>query len=222
MDSTCHRCGATLVEGQPFCPHCGAPQLRVEEMEPALPAERSADFAGDPNAGMLRWRSAVQVSLMVAGPAALLSAVLNLGSVWVFAGGFIAVALYRRRTSAATNAKLGWRIGGLMGMVAATLWLAIEGGALVVERYLMHHGSEIDTDLRGSLQVAIAAMEQKNPSFTTDFPWFSHFWLSPEGIATMFLGGSCALALSMILFSAIGGAIGGRYLRARSISRPVL
>jgi hypothetical protein len=222
MEPTCHRCGASLVDGQPFCPHCGAPQLRVEDVEPTLPAEKSAVFATDQNAGMLRWRAAVQVALWVAAPAAVLSAVLNLGSVWVFAGGFVTVALYRRRTSAATDAKLGWRIGGLMGMVAATLWLAIEGGALVVERYLLHHGSDIDTELRGSLQVAIAAMEQKNPSFATDFPWFSHFWLSPVGIASMFLGGSCALALSMILFSAIGGAIGGRYLRSRAVSRPLL
>jgi hypothetical protein len=195
----------------------------VEDSEPSTTAEEGAlQHTRDQAADMLRWRSAVSSALLVAGPAALLSAMLNLGSIWVFVGGFLTVAIYRRRTAAATDSKLGWRIGGLMGMVAATLWLAIEGGSLVFDRYILHHGAAIDTELQSSLQLAIAAMEQKNPTFATDYPWFSHFWLSPDGIAAMFLGGSCALALSMILFSALGGALGGRFLHARAASRRVV
>ena len=206
-----------------FCAHCGAPQLRVQENESVLTAqEGSLQHTIDQAAGMLRWRAAVSSALLVAAPAALLSALLSLGTLWVFVGGFLTVALYRRRTASPTDGKLGWRIGGLMGVVAATLWMAEQGATLIFQRYVLHQGASIDSELHNSVQTALIAMQQQNPAFTKDYPWFPHFWLSPEGIAAMFLAGCCMLALSMVLFSALGGAIGGRYLRTRALSRPVI
>lgn len=223
MGSSCHRCGEALAGEPLFCPHCGAPQLLVQESEPLLSAkEGTSQHTIDQAAGMLRWRSAVNAALMVAAPAAVLSALLSMGTLWVFAGGFATVALYRHRTASATDGKLGWRIGGLMGIVAATLWLAIEGVSLVFDRFVLHHGSSIDNEFHNALQLALHTMEQQNPTFASTFPWFSHFWLSPYGIAAMFLAGSLMLALSMVLFSALGGAIGGRYLRSRALSRPMM
>ncbi len=223
MGSVCHRCHEALAGEELFCSHCGAPQLCVQESESVVTAqEGSLQHTIDQAAGVLRWRAAVNVALLVAAPAALLSALLSPGTLWVFAGGFLAVALYRRRTASPTDGKLGWRIGGLMGIVAATLSLAIQGASLVFDRFVLHQSAQIDNEFHTRMQMALHAMQQQNPAFATELPWFSHFMLSPYGIAAIFLAGSLMLALSMVLFSALGGAIGGRYLRTRPLTRPTI
>ncbi len=217
MEQVCHRCGETLISNKLYCPHCGAPQLRVEESESVLAAqEGSLQHSLDRVADMMRWRSALVSALLVAVPAALLSSVLSLGALWVFGAGFLAVAMYRRRTASATDGRLGWRIGGVAGAMAATLWLAIEAASMVFERYVMHQGASIDASMHKSLNDALKAMNQQNPALASQYPWFAHFWLSPAGVATLFVTGSCMLALSMVVFSALGGALGGRYLRSRA------
>ena len=42
MDHPCHRCRASVEDGVAFCPHCGAPQIRVSvAAEPTLAPEHS-------------------------------------------------------------------------------------------------------------------------------------------------------------------------------------
>jgi len=166
-------------------------------------------------ADLMRWRSAVSTAFYVAVPAAMLATLPVGGAFWAFAGGILAVFLYHRRTASPTDGRIGWRIGGLMGVMTATLWLAFEAVNLVVIRYAMHQGATIDTTFRKSLENAIATMNQMNPEFAHQVPWFAHFWLSPSGIATLLISGSSMLAISMILFSALGGALGGHFLRSR-------
>ena len=38
MEQPCYKCGQTVEEGIPFCPHCSAPQIRVMVAEPVPPA----------------------------------------------------------------------------------------------------------------------------------------------------------------------------------------
>ena len=166
-------------------------------------------------ADMMRWRSAVSAALLVAVPVALLSDLLSLGALWVFGGGFIAVYLYRRRTAAPTDGRIGWRIGGLMGVIAAILWLAFSAISMLVQRYVMHQGAAIDAALRGAMKKALDTVNQQNPALAHQIPWFAHFWLSPSGVATIFLIQTTVLALAMVLFSALGGALGGSYQRNR-------
>lgn len=217
MEPTCHRCGETLVPNELFCPHCGAPQLRVEESESILAGQdgtlqQSLNRAAD----LMRWRSAINTALYVAAPVAVLSALLSLGALWVFLGGFLTVYLYHRRTAAPTNGRIGWRIGGLMGVIAAIFWLAVEAVAMLVQRYALHQGPAIDSTFQKAIKSAMATMNQENPAFQHQFPWFAHFWLSPAGIATLYLIGTAMVALSMVLFSAVGGALGGSSQRNRS------
>lgn len=223
MGWTCHRCGETLVGEEPFCPHCGAPQLRIEPREPEV--EAASEGVSAPPAQrteMLQWQAAIEAGLMIALPAALLSSLLSAGAIWVFAGGFLTVAIYRRRTAAPTDGKLGWRIGGVMGLVAATLWLAIQSATLVFDRYVLHKGASIDQQFRSALSLALGNMAQQDPTFMKTFPWFMHFWLSPYGIAAMLLASSIMLALIMVFFAALGGSLGGRYLRTRAVRRTAL
>ena len=221
MEQVCHRCGDTLNSDNLYCPHCGAPQLRVEESESVLAAqEGSAQHALDRTADMIRWRAAVKAALTVAIPAALLSSALSLGALWVFIGGILVVSVYRRRTASSADGNLGWRIGGLMGTMAAIFWLIIEAASMAFERFVLHRQPWIISIMKKSLHGSIAAVNKQNPAFAHQYPWFSHFWLSPDGIASFMLISSSMLALSMILFSAIGGAIGGRYMHPRPTGRP--
>ena len=216
MEQNCHRCRETLVPDELFCPHCGAPQLRVEESESVLAGQdsslqQSLDRATD----ITRWRSAIITTLYVAAPVAVLSALLSVGALWVFLGGFLTVYLYSRRTAAPTNGRIGWRIGGIMGVIAAILWLAVEAFYMLIQRYAMHQGAFIDSTYQNAVKAAMATMNQENPTFQHQFPWFAHFWLSPTGIATLYLTGTAMVALSMIFFSALGGALGGSSQRNR-------
>lgn len=221
MEPVCHRCGETLVPDEIFCPHCGAPQLRVEESESALNSqEGSVQQSIDSATDMMRWRAAVSAALLVAVPAAVLSDLLSLGALWVFVGGYFVVSIYRRRTASSTDGRIGWRIGALMGVMAATLWMAIEAISMLVERFVMHQGSTIDATLRKSVMAAIAKMNEQNPAIAHQYPWFEHFWLSSSGIATLYLSGISLLAISMVLFSALGGALGGRYRSVRPLGTP--
>lgn len=221
MEQVCHRCDDTLVSNELYCPRCGAPQLRVEESEPILTTqEGSLQQSLDQAAEMMRWRSAVIAALLVAVPTALFCAVLHFVALWGIIGGLFVVSVYRRRTvslaTAQTDGHIGWRIGGLMGVIAAILWLAIESFSMLFERYVMHHQPRIIAVIQDALHASIAAMSQQNPAFAHQYPWFAKLLLSPTGIATFYVSEISFIAISMVFFSSLGGAVGGRYLRSRA------
>jgi hypothetical protein len=216
MEPICHRCGESLVPDELYCAHCGAPQLRVEESESVLSAqEGSMQHSLDRVADLMRWRSAVSAALYVAVPTALLSHLLGVGFLWGLGGGILAVTLYHRRTASPTDSHIGWRIGGLMGIIAATLWLAFEAASVIIQRYVMHHQPAIVDIIKKSLHTSIATVSQQNPEFAHQLPMIAHLWLSPAGIASFYLIMSGMFALSIILFSALGGALRGHFLRSR-------
>lgn len=215
MDPVCHRCGATLSTPELFCPHCGAPQLRFEASD-----EQASNPAGT-NGPSLRagqlidWRPAVHAALIVALPVGLLSSLLDFGPLWVLAGGFGAVALYQRKAPAILSARAGWRIGMLLGVLAAFLSSVVDGLSMVFERYGLHHGAAIDQRLIALTTQMTDQMAHQNPEAAQQIPWFIHFWLSPDGHAAVVLFMSAFAAAMMVAFSTIGGALGARVLGAR-------
>lgn len=220
MEPLCHRCGENLVPNEIFCPHCGSPQLRVEESE-SLPAaqEGSLQQSLERAADMMRWRSAIIAALTIALPVALLSTIIDFDALWVFLGGFFAVSLYQRRTASRANGRTGWRIGGLMGVITAIFWLALSAASSLLQRYGMHHQPLVVSILKKSIQTSITTVTQQNPTFPKDFPWFAHFWLSPSGLASLYLILASITAVSMVLFAALGGALSGIFQRNQT-NRP--
>jgi hypothetical protein len=216
MEPLCHRCGENLVPNEIFCPHCGSPQLRVEEAD-TLPAaqEGSLQQSLERAADMMRWRAAIVAALTIALPVALLSTVVDFDALWVFLGGFFTVSLYQRRTASHANGRIGWRIGGLMGVIAAIFWLALSAASSLLQRYGMHRQPLVVSILEKSIHTSIATVTQQNPSFTKELPWFAHFWLSPDGLASLYLILASITAVSMVLFSALGGALSGIFQRNR-------
>src|SRR5215470_3281053 len=215
MDLACHRCGATLTTPELFCPHCGAPQLLFEpgEDHPQHPAK------GNPSSlrgnQLVAWRPAVQAALIVALPVGLLSSLLDFGILWVLVGGFCVIALYQRKAALMVNPGGGWRIGMLVGILAAFLSGLVDGLSMVIQRYGLHHGASIDQKLVALTQQMTDQMVHQNPEAAQQIPWFIHFWLSPDGHAAVVLFMTGFAAVMMVAFSSIGGAVGARVLGAR-------
>jgi hypothetical protein len=213
VDSVCHRCGTALNSSELFCQHCGAPQLRYEPADEATPlaAFPTQSLGRDP--GVVLWKDAILAAMIVAIPVGILSSFLDFGVLWVVGGGIATISLYRRRTGLPPAGRTGWRIGGLLGVMAAFVAAAIDSVTLIVQRYLLHQGGVIDQRFHETVQQMTQMTEQlnrSNPDAAAMMPWFIHFWQSPDGTAAITLMGVIVSAFSMLLFSAAGGALGAR------------
>jgi hypothetical protein len=212
MEQFCHRCGAALNGSDPFCPHCGAPQLRYEAPDEstqsanASPAQRLAGRS----LNAVHWHDAILAAAIIALPAGLFSSFLGLEALWVLGGGVAAISLYRRRTRTMPTSSMGWRIGGLVGLFSATVAATIDGVTLLVQRYALHQGSILDQRYHDISQQLTDQLLRSNPDAASVLPGFLHFWLTPDGAAAMVLLNAAGLTISMLLFAAVGGALGAR------------
>ena len=210
MEQVCHRCGATLNDSDPFCPHCGAPQLRYEAPDEATPSNIPLPQRTARNPNVVDWRDAILAALLIALPAGLLSSLLGFEAFWVVAGGIATISLYRRRTGTLPSSSMGWRIGTLLGIFAAIIAAIIDGATLLVQRFTLHQGSVLDHRYHDLGQQLTDQLTRSNPDAAAVLPGFLHFWLTPDGAAAMVLINAAGLALTMLLFAAAGGALGAR------------
>ena len=214
MDPVCHRCGTALNSPEElFCPHCGAPQLRYEPAEEPAPAAAMPQTAGrnlesfSPRTAI---SSALTVAALVAIPMGLLSSIYAFSLLWVVGAGIASVVLYGRRAGAAPTGRIGWRIGGLAGLLGAFLSLAIYSLRSTVQRFALHT-NEPELQVRSLAQQFAAAVNQahrSNPQTAEAAALLIRFWLSPDGAAAMALLTATLFTFSLVLFAAAGGAIG--------------
>lgn len=216
MEPVCHRCGTTLGGSEPFCPHCGAPQLRYEAPDDAVPfASAAMPAAVQPGAHSpsgIRWREVILASAALAVPAGVLSALVGMEVLWVIAGAVLVLNIYRRRTGTQPDGRMSWRIGILFGAFAAVVASATEGLALLAQRYLMHQGAALTARYQDLGKQLVDQLARSNPSAASALPGFMHFWLTPDGVAAMVLLNTAGLVISMLIFAAAGGALGSRLL----------
>jgi hypothetical protein len=222
MDLACHRCGNPVRDGEGFCAHCGAPQLTVEAADAAIQQQQQAvRFRGDTHP--VDWRAAIICALLVAIPVGLLSALTGGNSLFGIAGGFAALALYRRRSAANTDGRIGWRIGSILGAASAFLASATYATQSVIDRYWLHQGSVMDREFQILTQQGIdyaahATLQQgtQPPEVANVMHRVTSFMLSPDGHAAEQLAAAAVMSLGMTLFAATGGAIAGRILSLRA------
>ena len=219
MDLACHRCSATLEPDAYYCPECGAPQIRyvTDEVEaaqgvPGIGVDLQASAAG--TAASVSWRLAIQIAAVVGTGVGVLSALLAAGSVlWVAVGAVVAMGIYhRRRPLTLLGPRVGARVGGLLGLIAATAAFAANSVLLVVQRYGMHQGHEIDTQLTNIVKQAAAraaTMDPQAPVIT-----FTNFWLSAEGRIGLILLTMAFLSVLILLFAIAGGILGAQIYRS--------
>jgi predicted nucleic acid-binding Zn-ribbon protein len=216
MDPLCHRCGTVLNSADElFCPHCGAPQLRYEPSdEPTASSASLKQIASSRGLGAVSWKTAVLSALLVAGviavPVGLLSSILDLSSsFWVIGGGIATVSLYRRWSGVPLSNRMGWRVGGLLGLLSAFISTAVYSAKSVIERRLMR-SSEVDQQVHSFVQQMASQATHSDPQTAAVMAQFTRFWLSPEGSAAIVLWAAAFSAFFMVLFAAAGGAIGAR------------
>jgi hypothetical protein len=208
----------------PFCPHCGSPQIYLQDYE-----QQNGGAEGDttgvippPRVQQVEWKTAIRCAVLVAGVAGGLSLVSQhvqvvslLSTLWTISGSMIALALYqRRRPLAWMDAGVGARIGLVVGLaLVAGLGVAWGIGGLVA-RYGLHSLGAFDAELTQMLH----AQYEKATAMTPQPPEMQRFWFSPEFRAGMMLVGFGMLSGILLVLSTVGGAVGGFMRMRRKVS----
>jgi hypothetical protein len=227
MHLSCHRCGGDLPASDgvsPFCPHCGSPQIYLQDYEEQTGAPES-DTSGvlpPPHPQHVEWKTAIRCAALVAGVAAVLGLVSSrvellspLSWLWTISGSLITLALYqRRRPLAWMDASVGARIGMVVGLALVTgLAVAMAVGGLVA-RYGLHSMAGFDADLTQMLHAQI----EKAAATSPQPPEVLRFLYSPEVRAGMMLGGFAMVSGVLLVLSTLGGAVGGLLRMRRKVS----
>jgi hypothetical protein len=208
----------------PFCPHCGSPQIYLQDYEQQN-GGAEPDTTGatpPPKPQQVEWKTAIRCAALVAGVAAGLSLVSQqvqvvslLSLLWTISGSMIALALYqRRRPLAWMDAGVGARIGLVVGLaLVACLGVAWGIGGLVA-RYGLHSLGAFDAELTQTVHDGF----EKAAAMTPQPPETKRFWYSPEFRAGMMLLGFGMLSGLLLVLSTVGGAVGGFMRMRRNVS----
>lgn len=187
-----------------------------EEGESASPGARSVRVLLPAQA--ISWRDAIRAALIVAIPAGVLSAISFLSwgwCLWIVGGAMLSVALYRKRAPGyLLDTQSGMRIGALSGLMAAYASVTTTAIWRVFARFVLHQGTAIDDLYDKAIQQA-TTLVQTSPEAQADWRSYTHFLLSPDGRAAFTLMAAVTTSMGIILFSALGGALGVRFFAPR-------
>jgi len=227
MRGHCHRCNADLrgLDGESiFCPHCGAPQLRVIE-ENVVPAQASTPDGAStgalppPNPGRVLWSSVVACAAIVAGIAAVLTlallwlpAIFPIVWLWTVSGAVVVLGLYQRRhPETIVTPSTGARVGLVYGLLACAALALVTASAGLIARYGLHNLATFDARLTDAMhQVAQQQAQQAQQSGQAALdPDQLRLLYAPEFRAAVSILACAILGAFLIAFSTLGGAIGG-------------
>jgi hypothetical protein len=217
MEQPCYKCGQTVEQGIPFCPHCAAPQIRVVIAEPPppplsfAPATTSQDSVALPAAQTvpvlalpMQWSQSVKpcaLAALIAAVAIVLKLMVPL--IAVIAAGFLAVAFYRRNLpGVVVRAGTGARLGALCGLFCSAMTAVL----LALRVALLHEWAEIRRVLLEGVQQTAA--RYSDPQFQPSLD----FMRSPTGLIVMMAFLVIFASLAFLLLGTLGGALGGAWL----------
>jgi hypothetical protein len=219
MEQPCYKCGQTVEEGVPFCPHCSAPQIRVVIAEPATPPLALATAAASQDAAALpasqtvpvlalpmQWSHAIKPCALAALVASILMSLGLNPFVAMISVGFLAVVFYRQR---GPGIKLKAASGAALGALAGLLWFAISSIFETSIVLFLHKGPELRTALITKIQEAAA--QTSDPQVLTIFDRFK----TPGGLEFLMVMGLIFAFLASIVLGGLGGALGAAVLGRR-------
>jgi hypothetical protein len=208
----------------PFCPHCGSPQIYLQDYEQQSGAGEvdTTGVTAPPRPQRVEWKTAIRCAALVA----LIAAVLSLLSqrvqmvslfslLWTISGSMITLALYqRRRPLAWMDAGVGARIGLVVGLaLVACLGVAWGIGGLVA-RYGLHTMGTFDAVMAQTVYDSF----EKATSMGPQPLGLKEFWFSPEARAGLMLSVLGVMSGFLLILSTVGGAVGGFMRMRRKLS----
>ncbi len=239
---TCPRCHATLhtedANSLVFCWNCGAPQVYLsEELQEQFAQQQLAPQAGDaattpvepitdPTAVL--WSSAIQLAglagaavLALSLVAAVIPPVALLVAFWAMAAPIIVMGIYCARTPRTRiTAGFGARLGLLTGMAISVCSCIMNVGVVLLMRFALHRGAEIDGPLNTSLTTLRDQMLAQ-PSAQTDPAALQSFFrllAVPEFRVGLVLTSVVMLLVLYLVYATLAGAFAG-LLRSRAKAR---
>ncbi len=241
MEHTCQRCSQSLRDDDRYCPSCGLPQLVHVPAEPALAGMdgefESSSVAGrqahhDNSRGLvggagqaIAWRPALRAAMLLAIPAGVLSSDLSvigqsLGLVWMVSCAVWAVVLYGRHVRLSRITKgVGSRIGLMTGLFACWITLALNGVNLWAARFVFHQNGRLDSEWTAFVDQNIRLCQNlytqmgiSSAQIAQGLQMDRLMFLSPEGQAGFPLFHFAFNAVFFVLLSALGGAVGARFI----------
>lgn len=219
MQSDCHRCGHPIEAQLPFCPSCGAPQIRVSraieapqgEMiasdsvlpapslpGPSLPAELSTTAGID-------WKYFLRTAIPLAALTDVLTMTLHPLALFVFlpANLLWAISRYRRHRPIAIRSGQGARMGALMGLLSFTFFLAFFLVSISLQRTQYH-------DLMVS-QIHQISAQNPDPQAQQILQWFT----TPDGLIAFTAFALITLLLLCLALGSGSGALLGALRKER-------
>jgi len=138
--------------------------------------------------------------------AGLLEALFSLFGVGLLAGGFLSVALYRRRRPGTITAGMGARLGLVTGGLGFAIFSIIRGAGILI----FHTGARLHQEMLQALDQAAA--RNPDPQAQAVLQYFK----SPEGLTLVIALALVATFISFLLLSTLGGVLGGVTLGKKS------
>jgi uncharacterized protein involved in cysteine biosynthesis len=164
----------------------------------------------------VNWRHALP-SASTAGFAMAVASMLpilnNLFPIWMLGGGWLAVNLYRRRSSSLPlSASIGAKVGALAGLLGFAFFSIFSSAYLAIATVVLHQGEQLRAILRNALQ------QTANSSQDTRMQAVVQWVQTPEGLALMVAFSMVLFLVAFLLLSCAGGifaaSLSRRKLRA--------
>jgi hypothetical protein len=137
----------------------------------------------------------------------------NLFPIWMLGGGWLAVNLYRRRSSSLPlSASIGAKVGALAGLLGFAFFSIFSSAYLAIATVVLHQGEQLRAILRNALQQT--ASSSQDPRMQAVVQWVQ----TPEGLALMVAFSMVLFLVAFLLLSCAGGifaaSLSRRKLRA--------
>jgi hypothetical protein len=220
MEQPCYKCGQFVEEGRVFCPHCGAPQIRVLVAEPVSVIAVAGQTRIPANETPLRASQTVPVLALPMGwsqtlkpcaLAALLSSVMVLLRLYppvaMLCAGFLAVIFYRQgQPELAIKPGAAFRIGALSGMFFSGYFTLLTALAAMFPepRVKLHE------EILANMQTLVAA-HADSPQYQDMLQQIK----TPDGFALWLIALGVAFLILSVVLGGLGGTVAGTIFRKK-------
>lgn len=176
-------------------------------------ASDSTGHAPPPKPPEVNWRAALRSSFVVAAIGAALFAIASyvpaltvFSLLWILGAGSIGIGFYRFREPALRmDASIGARIGLSVGLLLTAALSVVLAGIGFLARFRFHSMTEFDAEMTQRLHAEVEKAMAANPAPAD----LVRQMLSQEFRTGIMLAGLATVALLILVFSTVGGLLGG-------------